>query len=39
MLEICCSSREDAIHAEDGGADRIELCAGWELGGLTPSPA
>lgn len=36
-LEICCYSTDDAIHAERGGADRIELCTGRSDGGLTPS--
>jgi len=38
LLEIAANSLDSALAAEQGGADRIELCAGLELGGLTPSP-
>ncbi len=37
ILEICCYGVECAIRAAQAGADRIELCAGPEEGGLTPS--
>ncbi len=37
MLEVIACSVEDAIAAEQGGADRIELISHFEVGGLTPS--
>ncbi len=37
QIEICCYSIEDAVLAQKNGADRIEFCAGRELGGISPS--
>lgn len=37
LLEVCVGSLDDALAAAAAGADRLELCGGLELGGLTPS--
>jgi len=36
LLEVICCSLPDALAARDGGADRLELCVGLQLQGLTP---
>lgn len=39
LLEICCGCLEDALVADETGADRIELNSALYIGGLTPSMA
>ncbi|MBB3346472.1 copper homeostasis protein CutC [Sphingomonas sp. BK069] len=39
LLEVCVEDTHGIAAAVNGGADRIELCAALDVGGLTPSPS
>lgn len=36
ILEVIVTNKQEALLAEEGGADRLELISGFEFGGLTP---
>ena len=35
-IEICATSLKSVINAQNAGADRIELCENYLIGGVTP---
>ena len=37
VIDNCANGAESALRAQEGGADRVELCAGIPEGGTTPS--
>ncbi len=37
LLEVCCTDMDSVLAAQEGGADRVELCSDIEADGLTPS--
>jgi len=36
FLECCCTTIDEALEAQKGGASRVELCEELEIGGITP---
>lgn len=39
LFESCVDSLDAAVASAEGGASRLELCAGLDVGGTTPDPA
>lgn len=39
LLEIACFNLESCLLAQQAGADRIEFCADYSVGGITPNKA
>ena len=37
IIEICTTSFNSIVNAQDAGANRLELCENYHVGGLTPS--
>ena len=37
VLEIACFNVQSCAQAQEAGADRIEFCDNYSLGGITPS--
>lgn len=37
IIEVCANSAQSCLEAQEGGAKRVELCAGIPEGGTTPS--
>ena len=37
IIEICATTIKSVLNANRVGADRIELCSNYNVGGLTPS--
>ena len=37
IIEICTTSLSSIINAQDAGANRIELCENYLVGGVTPN--
>lgn len=38
LLEVICLHEHDAVRAQEGGADRVELLGSLDEGGLSPEP-
>ena len=37
IIEICTTSLSSIVNAQDAGANRIELCENYHVGGVTPN--